>query len=73
MRILYQTEAINKPSKYGFAKDIPLIGMTFICNVVSDDGELLKTPTTTVICISVIGTDAYRVETDDCVYQIIVK
>ena len=73
MKVNYKPINTTKPSYAVFVNDIPLIGMPFKYTTVSKDSKRLDIWSKIVICITIIGTDAYRVETEDSIYNIIVK
>ena len=63
-----RTPVDKKPSYAVFAKDTPLVGMPFKYTIISKDSERLNKLSKPVICVTNIGTDAYRVETEDIIY-----
>ena len=68
MKVNYEPIDTTKPCYAVFVKDIPLIGMPFKYTTISNDSKRLDTWSKIVMCISIIGVDAYQVETEDGVY-----
>lgn len=73
MKVKYKPIDTTKPSYAVFVKDIPLIGMPFKYTTISKDSKRIEAWSKIVICITIIGTNAYRVETEDRIYNIIVE
>ncbi len=69
MKVHYKDEVTDRPSKIAFAYDIPILGMPFKCEVITDEGRI-EVLTSDVELITVVAKDTYRVQTKDCIYII---
>ena len=73
MKVKYRPIDKTKPSYTVLAKEIPTMGKPFKYTTISKDSKILDKWSKIVIGITIIGTDAYRVETEDSIYNILVE